>query len=56
MLISSVRDNERTVERDGKRQRQKTQRGDESCSESVRPEWFFCAFKLGLLQLIWKAS
>ena len=31
-------------------------RGDRSYSERVRAKWFFCAFKLGFLQLISKAS
>ena len=30
--------------------------GDASYSESVRAKWFCCAFKLGVLQLIGKAS
>ena len=31
-------------------------KGDRSYSERVRGKWFCCAFKLGLLQLICKAS
>ena len=31
-------------------------RGERSYSESVRAKWFCCAFKLGFLQLICKAS
>ena len=39
------------------KQRQKTTRGeDRSYSERVRAKWFYCAFKLGFLQLICKAS
>ena len=34
----------------------KEQRGDTSFSESVRAKLFCCAFKLGFLQLICKAS
>ena len=34
----------------------KKQMGDASYSESVRAKWFCCAFKLGFLQLICKAS
>ena len=35
---------------------QKRTRGDRSYSERVRAKWFCCAFKLGFLQLICKAS
>ena len=35
---------------------QKRTRGDRSYSERVRGKWFCCAFKLGFLQLICKAS
>ena len=38
-----------------KKQRQKT-RGERSYNERVRAKWFCCAFKLGFLQLICKAS
>ena len=34
----------------------KEQRGDTSYSKSVRSKWFCCAFNLGFLQLICKAS
>ena len=34
----------------------KEQRGDGSYSERVRAKWFYCAFKVGFLQLICKAS
>ena len=34
----------------------KEQRGDVSYSESVRAKWFCCAFNLGFLKLISKAS
>ena len=34
----------------------KEQGGDRSYSERVRAKWFCCAFKLGFLQLICKAS
>ena len=30
--------------------------GNRSYSERVRAKWFYCAFKLGFLQLICKAS
>ena len=39
-----------------KKKRRKRTRGDKSYSERVRAKWFCCAFKLGLLQLICKAS
>ena len=42
-----------TKERQGKAERGKANR---SYSERVRAKWFFCAFKLGFPQLIWKAS
>ena len=34
----------------------KEKEGDRSYSERVRAKWFCCAFKLGFLQLICKAS
>ena len=45
--------NEREIQR--KKDRKK-QRGDGSYSERVRAKEFCCAFKLGFLQLICKAS
>ena len=39
-----------------KKQRQKGRRGNKGYSERVRGKWFCCAFKLGFLQLICKAS
>ena len=36
--------------------REKNKGGDRSYSERVRAKWFCCAFKLGFLQLICKAS
>ena len=38
------------------KQRWKKQGGDRSYKERVRARWFCCAFKLGFLQLICKAS
>ena len=38
------------------KQRQYGTKGDASCIESVRAIWFYCAFKLGFLQWICKAS
>ena len=54
MVIISVKDNEKnrwkrkatTTKKDWKEQR----------SETMRVKWFWCAFKVGFLQLIWKAS
>ena len=42
-----------TKEKQTKTERSK---GNRSYSERVRAKWFFCAFKLGLLQSICKAS
>ena len=39
-----------------KKQNKKGQRSDASYSESVRAKCFCCAFKLGFLELICKAS
>ena len=39
-----------------KKQRQKRTRRDRSYSERVRAKYFCCAFKLGFLQLVCKAS
>ena len=38
-----------------KRKKTEKNKGDKSYSERVRAKWF-CAFKLGFLQLIFKAS
>ena len=63
MLITSARDNEnnrwkRNTKKNKKKnkQRWKKQGGDRSYKERVRARWFCCAFKLGFLQLICKAS
>ena len=63
MPIIGVRDNEnnrwkrniKTKQKTNK-QRLKWTRGDKSYSERVRTKSFCCAFKLGFLQLICKAS
>ena len=39
-----------------KTQRQKRTRGDRSYSERVEAKWFCWAFKLGFMQVIYKAS
>ena len=57
MLLISVRENENNRwKRRGKNKDWKEQWGDASYSESVRAEWFCCAFKLDFLQFICKAS
>ena len=49
---------ERELQKTTKEKQTKTERskGNRSYSERVRAKWFFCAFKLGFLQLICKAS
>ena len=44
------------MQKKGKKTERKEQRGEASYSESVITKWFYCAFKLGFLQLICKAS
>ena len=39
-----------------KKKREREGRGDTSYGESVEVKWFSCAFKLGFLQLMCKAS
>ena len=61
MTIISVRDNEndrwkRNAKTKKQQKTQKRVRGERSYSERVRAKWFSCAFKLGFLQLIYKAS
>ena len=63
MSIISVRDNEnKRWKKSRKKQKQtnkkskKKQRRGASYSESVRAKWFCCAFRLGFIQLICKAS
>ena len=49
---------EREMQKTTKEKQTKTERskGNRSYSERVRDKWFCCAFKLGFLQLICKAS
>ena len=47
---------ERETQKKKKNEDRKKQMSDASYSESVRAKWFCCAFKLGLVQLIYKAS
>ena len=58
MPIISVRDNENNRWKRNAEKKTKTEKnkGDKSYSERVRAKWFCCAFKLGFLQLICKAS
>ena len=59
MPIISARDNENNEwKRKAKTKKTKTEKnkGGKSYSERVRAKWFCCAFKLGFLQLICKAS
>ena len=63
MLIISVRGNENSRwKRNAKTTIKKTKQTDKDkrgsrnriYSKRVRAKWFFCAFKLGFLMLIWK--
>ena len=57
MPIINVRDNENNRwKRKAKNKDRKMQRSGASYSEIVRAKWFCCAFKLGFVQLICKAS
>ena len=57
MKIVDERETQKTTTTTTKnKQRQKRVRGNRSYSERVRAKWFCCAFKLGFLQLICKAS
>ena len=58
MLIVNFRDNEsKWWKRKGKTTKtKKKQRCDGSYSDSVRAKWFCCAFKLGFVQWMCKAS
>ena len=49
---------EREMQKTTKEKQTKAERsnGNRSYSERVRAKWFCCAFKLGFLQLIYKAS
>ena len=49
---------EREMQKTAKEKQTKAERsnGNRSYSERVRAKWFCCAFKLGFLQLICKAS
>ena len=49
---------ERETQKTAKEKQTKTEKskGNRSYSERVRAKWFYCAFKLGFLQLICKGS
>ena len=49
---------ERKMQKTTKEKQTKTERSkrNRTYSERVRAKWFYCAFKLGFLQLICKAS
>ena len=49
MKIKDERESEKSKDR-------KKWRGDASYSERVRAKWFSCAFKLGFIQIMCKAS
>ena len=54
--IMKIIDEREMQKRTKKKQRWKKQGGDRSYKERVRARWFCCAYKLGFLQLICKAS
>ena len=62
MLVISVKIMKTTDEREmqitkkEKQAKTESSKGNRSYSERVRAKWFCCAFKLGFLQLICKAS
>ena len=49
---------ERELQKTTKERQTKTEssKGNRSYTERVRAKWFCCAFKFGVLQLIWEAS
>ena len=51
--ITKIIDERETQKKETKTEKSK---GDKSCSERVRAKWFCFAFKLGFLQVIYKAS
>ena len=53
--VSQIMKNSRWKRNAEKKQTERN-KGHKSYSERVRAEWFCCAFKLGFLQLIFKAS
>ena len=53
MKVLDERETQKNPKKQTKTERNK---GDRSCSERVRAKWFCCAFNLGFVQLICKAS
>ena len=57
MKIIDERETQKNPKQTNKnKKKQKRTREDRSYSERVRAKWFCCAFKLGFLQLVCKAS
>ena len=56
MVTINVRENDKETQKTINKQRQKRTKGNRSYSERVKAKWFYCAFKLGFLQLICNAS
>ena len=54
MIIVDERETQKTTT--NKQTKTEKSKGNRSYSEKVRAKWFCCAFKLGFLQLICKAS
>ena len=55
-IMKTIDEREMQKTTKGKQTKTKTSKGNRSYSERVRAKWFCCAFKLGFLQLICKAS
>ena len=55
-IMGKKNERERGKKNKNKNKDRKKQRSGVSYSESVRAKWFCCAFKLGFIQLICKAS
>ena len=57
-IMETIDERETQKAKENQTKKTKTERSKEnkSYSERVRAKWFFCAFKLGFLQLICKAS
>ena len=54
MKTIDVREMQKTTK--GKQKKTERSKGNRSYSERVRAKWFCCAFKLGFLELICRAS
>ena len=55
-IMETIDEREKENKNKNKNKERKKQMGGASFSESVRAKWFCCAFKLGFVQLICKAS